>query len=241
MMHTELWLMLLAIGIYLLDSVALLDRNEAMLYRGLKGKWRVAFGLNSWKIRGKEPFIPNPFTPYAAAFRLRWNMEEAGNTPGKANPLDDPAAFRGMGPFASGAAFGLMVLLPIGLFTGIVAHLAVFAIALVYCNVLALLLLMVKRRRELGLSQRQCAIIAFECLVCVPLGVNLVRNLARRRAVEEDLISAAARLLDLDQRAACQRACSLRILDEMDAQPEGSQRMSALQANLQRLRPGSKP
>jgi hypothetical protein len=81
--------------------------------------------------------------------------------------------------------------------------------------------------------------IAFECLACVPLGVNLMRRLARQHLVREDLISAANRLLHQEQLDGCLAACSMRIAEEMDAQTEGSLRMEQLNKNLEKMRKGT--
>jgi hypothetical protein len=144
-----------------------------------------------------------------------------------------------MGMFVSGAALGLLVVLPLGLFTSLWEYLAAVAIAYVYCNVIAALVLMYWRRDELGLSKIKCASIAFECLVCVPMGVNLVRKLARLQVVHEDLALASKRLLDATQQSVCQRACSVRLLEEIDAEMEGSARMDVLKVSLERMRKGA--
>jgi hypothetical protein len=239
MMHAELILMLLAAGIYMLDSVYLLHRNEAVMYRTLTGMWKVGFGLNGWKIRGLEPYLPNPFTPFHAPFKLQWSMEGL-RKPGKSvAALHFPDALAGMGIFVSGAAMGLLVVLPLGLFTSLWEYLSVTAVAYVYCNVIAALVLMYRRRGGLGLGQRQCASLAFECLVCVPLGVNLVRKIARLQVVHEDLTLASKRLLDQQQYQACQMDFTLRLLEEMDAEAEGSPRMGALKVNLEQMSKGA--
>jgi hypothetical protein len=238
MMRSEVILMVVAVGIYLFDSVLLLHRNEAVMYRTTSGKWNVGFGVNGWKVRGKEPYLPNPFTPFQAPFKLQWSMEGLQKSAKPVVPLHFPDDLADIGVFVSGAAFGLLVVLPLGLFTSLWEYLSVAALAYVYCNLIAALVLMYGRRGGIGLSQKQCASIAFECLVCVPLGINLSRKLARLQVVREDLTVASKRLLDQPQLEACDRACSLRLLEEMDAEAEGSERMSALKINLERMRKG---
>ena len=71
----EVLLVLAAIGLYLQDSLLLLQVNEAMMVRRSRGPWRAAFGSRRWRLSGREPFLPNPFAPHAQSYRLLWRMD----------------------------------------------------------------------------------------------------------------------------------------------------------------------
>jgi hypothetical protein len=45
--------------------------------------------------------------------------------------------------------------------------------------------------------------------------------------------------LDQQQRDVCERACAARLLEEIDAEAEGSPRMGALKVNLEKMRKGA--
>lgn len=63
------------VGLYLYDSAVLLASNEVILSPRQSGRWVAMFGADSFQLRGKEPFMPNPLLPHHPIFRLSWNIE----------------------------------------------------------------------------------------------------------------------------------------------------------------------
>ncbi|MES2947164.1 MAG: hypothetical protein V4858_01350 [Pseudomonadota bacterium] len=233
MLHPELILMLLATGIYLYDSLVLLERNEAVVYRDLWGQWSVGFGSNGWKIGAREPYLPNPLLPHTAQFKLQWQLAGQAAVPKRGAALRDASHFSALTPFVLVAAYSLFVLLPLGFFTPLGSTMALLAIASLYGCMSLALMLVYRRRKQFGLSNRQFVALAFECMACIPLGLNLVRKLARLSPQTADLNYTATSLLPEHKVAAYRAACAIRIKDEMDCEAEDSPRMQALQAHLE--------
>ena len=75
-LSTEALLMLVALGLYIFDSSLFLANNEAALLRVQDGRWVARFGLDRWRLGGKEPYIPNPATPHCPLFKLHWRFED---------------------------------------------------------------------------------------------------------------------------------------------------------------------
>ena len=72
------------VALYLKDCFLLLGRDEAVLVRGWRGRWRAGFGLLDWRLRRREPYLCHPFKPWEPVLRLRW---DAAAEPGPAPAL----------------------------------------------------------------------------------------------------------------------------------------------------------
>src|ERR1700731_3569324 len=78
---SEVLLMLVALGMYLYDSVLLLYRAEGVLFVGLRGRWQARLGSESARLGGRLVLLPNPLQPHVPLFRLAWNFETVPTTP----------------------------------------------------------------------------------------------------------------------------------------------------------------
>jgi hypothetical protein len=234
-LSAEAALMLLAAALYLVDALQLLRSDEAMLVRGGRGRWRAGFGANGWRLRGQEPWLPNPFAPHRLQRRLRWSFEDPVGAGMARHPLRLPPQIGRFGFFAWTSATCIFVLLPAALFVPLGVGVTLGVIALLYLNILAALGLVVAWRRPLCLSAPQVAGLAFECLVCAPMSINLVRKLCARVPVDERFNSAAQRLLDAEGLAAAKAQCLLRLDEQLAWEPEGNARATALQAGRRHL------
>jgi hypothetical protein len=218
--------MLLALVLYLYDSLLLLAANEAVLVRGVRGRWRGEFGLSHWRVRGKEPYLPNPLTPFLPLFRLRWSLEgDAHEELG--GPLRIPNAAPIFGAFSAISGLCIFVLFPIGLFQ--YPLLTMPAIVLLYANVIAAIGTTFALRTNFCLSTRECAGLCFECLACPPFAVNLLRRLCARVRPEESFTSAARRLLGAEALECAMVQCLAKLDEQLDYEPEGTPRMRAMQ------------
>jgi hypothetical protein len=224
----ETWLQLLVLGLYLQDSVQWLRCDEALLERSWRGRWAARFGAMSWKLGGREPCLPNPFTPHRASFRLRWRMEDDAASKGRA-VVCAPAAVLRFGVFAWLSGVSLFVLLPMGLFTNAGPRLAIAAAVLVYASNFVALGLAYRWRDRLGIQRKRLAALAVECLACAPYSVNLVRRLCAAMTVDEDFTVAAGRLLEPEAFAQARQQCLARVDEQLDAEPEGSRRFVLLE------------
>lgn len=234
----EVLLVLLAVGLYLHDSLLLLNVNEAMLIRGPRGPWMAAFGSRRWRLGGREPFLPNPFAPHRQTYRLMWRMDAEPDA-APAAPTAFDASIARLAPFVWSSWTALFVLLPLGLFTraGPVASIA--AAGILYVGNIAALVMVRRSRDALGLTGPQFRLLAFECLACPPYAVNLVRRLSRMRYVSEDFAAAAQRLLTGAALATAKAECLARIDEEIELETEGSEREVRLRETRTRFAEGT--
>ena len=223
----ELWLMLVALFLYLFDAVLLLRPDQAVVVRGRRG-WRPRFGMREWTIAGKEPLLPNPLTGFQPAYLVNWNLfAPAGRSP-PAHSLDETRQFDALGRAVMVSTVCLFVLLPLGLFTRAGSVLTIFAALLITLNNGIALLLLLKRRALLGIDMPHFATLAAECLLCPPFSLNLVRKVCALQMVDEDLESIAARLLLPADRATMRDGCLARIDDALQSLPENAPEEDAL-------------
>ncbi len=216
------------VALYLKDCFLLLGRDEAVLVRGWRGRWRAGFGMLDWRLRRREPWLCNPFKPWEPVLRLRWDAA-ATPAPSPAAPASVPGELR-LGPWVAVMWLLLFVALPLAYY----GHLGLQAVLLVLAELYAVigvaLVLVWRRRAALGLSGAQFGVLAFEVLACAPYAPNLVRRLSLQRRVDEDLLAAARRLLDAPALARMNAQCLARIDDELDWTAEDSPRALALRA-----------
>jgi hypothetical protein len=231
----EAWLMLLAAALYLVDSFWLLASNEAVLFRGGRGRWQAGFGAMRWRLIGREPYLPNPFMPHRPQLLLAWHMESAEPRGHGAPPLHLPAELARFAPFACGAGVLLFGLLPIVLFARLGTGFTLAVVALLYTVNIAALLQLWWLRGPLKLTKPQAAQLVFECLVCPPFSVNLVRRLCARLRHDEDFVAAAARVLKPEDLVTAHTQCLLRLDEQIECEPEASTRLTLLQAARSRF------
>ncbi len=221
------------LAMYLKDCFLLLGRDEAVLVRGWRGRWRAGFGAREWQLRRRQPYLCHPFKPWEPVLRLRWDAV--------ARPAASPSAPAampsdlGLGPWVAAIWLMLFVALP-GAYYG---HLGLRAVLMVlaglYAYIAASLVLVWRARATLGLTGAQFGVLAFEVLACAPYAANLVRRLSLHRTVNEDLLTAATRLLDAPALAAVHAQCLARIDDELDFTAEDAPRAVALRAERPRF------
>ena len=207
------------VALYLKDCLLLLARDEAVLVRGWRGRWRAGFGLLDWRLRGREPWLCHPFKPWQPVLRLRWDAAAPAPAPSKAEPPALPVAF-----------FGHLGLRSVLLVIGELYAFILFSLVLVW-----------RRRAALGLSASQFGVLAFELLACAPYAANLVRRLSLHRRVDASMLAASERLLDAPAHADVRAQCLARIDDELDWIPEDSPRAKALRAARPRFAPAPQP
>lgn len=201
----ELLLAALVLAFWLHDSLVLLHRNEALLERRWGGGWRVRFGSASFTLARKEALLAllPPATPQ---FRLAWALHRPlggeradgalrdGERAGAA--LEDAA--RAIAPFqrhALGLFASVLVLLPLALLARAGDSALVALLVVIYLQLVVAVACIWRARRRLAVSNRASAVLAAEMLLCPPLAPNLCRRLAQARALDVELVPAAAHVL----------------------------------------------
>lgn len=235
-LSTEALLMLVAVALYLFDSLLLLASNEAVLVRGWRGHWFARFGLDRWRLGGKEPYLSNPATPHFPLWRLRWSFDEAaGEAVAPAGPLAVP---RELERFKLHALISLILiygLVPIVLFYPVGIEYPIAVVAVLYLNIVVAIVRLFRVRAAFALSSGQFAVLAFECMACPPFSVNLVRKLCLKLETDEDFTAAATRLLPAEALPAVEAQCLRRLDEQIDYAEEGSNRMNRLLARRRRF------
>lgn len=221
------------VGLYLYDSAVLLASNEVILSPRQSGRWVVMFGADSFQLRGKEPFMPNPLLPHHPIFRLSWNVE---GLVGPCRPWSPPCTEYGvLVPYVWLMFLALFFVIPLGLFSNY-GHGAIAAgIALFYLCAIAALIVAWIKRADFGLSQRRFASLALECLTCPPFAVNLIRHLSLGVRPREDFLVMIDQCLAPSERDAALSKVISRVRNEIDWEEEGSPRSRSLNAHLQFL------
>ncbi len=235
-LSTEALLMLVAVALYLFDSLLLLASNEAVLVRGRRGRWFARFGLDRWRLNGKEPYLSNPATPHFPLWRLRWSFDEAaGEAAARARAVAVPPVLERFRLHALLSLISIYVLVPIVLFYPVGIGYPIAVVALLYINIVVALMRLLRLRAEFRLSPGQFAVLAFECMACPPFSVNLVRKLCMKLEIDEDFTMAAIRLLSAEALPAVEAQCLRRVDEQIDYAEEGSDRMQKLVAGRRRF------
>lgn len=227
--------MLLALALYIHDALIPLAPNEAVLARRGQG-WRAVFGSFRWPLAGKEPCAPGLLAPHRAFVRLAWRFEGAPSAAPRRR-VQESVGLGGLALCTWLSLVTLFVLLPLCLFGQAGAWMTLAVIGLLYTvNLAALVLLYRVHRRLQGPAGRYWAI-AFECLVCPPFCINLVRRACAWEGMNEDFLQACQRLLPAEALTEAHAQCLQRIDEQIAFEDEQSSRMAALQETRARLLP----
>jgi hypothetical protein len=233
----EFDLVALAILLYLYDSAVLLYSNEAVLTRDSSNRWTAKTGWEGLGIGGRLVYVLNPFAPHRPSFRLSWNYHSSVTEATSAQPWPQYASqLRPLAAIGPLVGLGLFVVLPAGLFTVAGSYAVISALVTIYGSTIVGLLLLYRSRAAIPLSAARFATIAFECLLCPPLAVNVLRRTTLAFRIEESLPTAAARLLVPEEWARLREHCIRRLDDAIQFLPDGSEEAGLLEAQKQRLR-----
>lgn len=215
-------------GLYVYDAGVWLYGNEAVLTRTRRG-WQAGFAARFGLWRGRHFYLPSLLAPWRPVFKLVWQYQApVQSQPAPWPGADAEAALRHFGVLVASLFVTLFIGLPVVVLgrQGDATILALFGI--VYLHVIAICVLLWRRKAALRLAPRQLGALAFELLVCPPFAVNVVRRLTLDMKVGEDFFLAAARLLPPERLYAVQRQLVLRLDDEIAAEAEDTERMRTL-------------
>jgi hypothetical protein len=211
---------------YLLDSAMLLYSDEVVFTESC-GSWSWSGG-SAWQLLRRNPYLPNPLSPDSLTFRASWSLSPPARLESYRDSLR--AVSDALVPLRRAVVVLLVLLLaglPLYLYIGLDAPVVVLALV-IYVTALVAAVLLVRRRRLFGLSNRECAELALGSLACPPLAINLVRKIALRMPLIEDPLAFAQELLDAESFAGLLRAARRWIEEELEWEADGSARHAEL-------------
>jgi hypothetical protein len=231
----EFQLFALAVLLYLYDSTVLLFANEVILSCERGGAWRATTGWSDILVGGRKVCVLNPFTPYAACAKLRWDLYARAPTQFDESWSAELPKLKVATPWVLASAFALFVLLPLGLFTPLGVYATLPAVGVLYVSILVALIIMRRGRLLQALSPLKFAGLIFECLACPPFGVNLIRRVALMSKVNESLLTAGQRLLPPLEWARVRAHCVVTLDQELLGLEDGAPQKHELEAQRARL------
>lgn len=227
----EVLAMALIVGLYLQDTLLLLHDNEGMLERRGAGDYRVHFGARSFHLAGRDPFLPNPLTPWRIVLRFAWHVDAAPREPARstdAEPERVHDALRRMTWGIPAIAAGLFVGLPACLYFSLGWTPFLGLVAFMYAGAAFMLVELWIARHRLALQRAALLGLTFESLVCLPCALNLPRKVSSRLRMHDDLLDAArTRVSDAEFRKATAQIAE-RVDERLASAEAGSPEWNAL-------------
>lgn len=230
--------MVLIVGLYLQDTLLLLYDNEGVLERRGADGYRVHFGLPSFHLAGRNPFVPNPLTPWRFLYRFAWHVDASlpqrpitsSVTPESAEAALQPL-YWGMAPIAAGLFAGLPACFYLNLGWGPFLCL----VGVMYTGAVVMLVELWRHRGRLALRSSLLMGLTFESLVCLPCALNLPRKVSSRLSMAEDLLDAARARLSKPEFSRATEHIVGRIDESLEAAEAGSAEWTALTRYRARL------
>lgn len=224
----EFLLVVGVLALYLQDSMLLLHYDEVVLERS-GWRWRASTG-SAFELAGRRLYVPNPWRPTDATFRLTWLDDDADVR---------PEHWAGLNHFVAGLAalkggcrlLWLLLLLVLPLLLWRFPHpLALLALtAMVYATCAWLVVQLWRYRRVFGLSGSEVRSVGFEALCCPPHAINLIRRLSLRRGLRGNAIDVASRVLPAEDAARTGRAIGERMALALDFAEDDARLLKAKQ------------
>jgi hypothetical protein len=211
--NVEATLVAVAVAIYLLDCVVLLERGQALWARNA-----LSFGSQHYQIRGKAVAMLNPLTPFIASFRTLPLFSGTS----KVNAPEAASALRPLAVLGFVQLVLVFAALPYCLYRA-PGWPFFIALALAYANAVALLGVIWWRLRGARIATRPLIGLGFGWLACLPLSVNALRKAGLAFDVAMDAREAILLLPAHDQERArgnlaAQVAEAMQELEESDEQ-----------------------
>lgn len=176
----EILLLLVAVGLYVVDVAQLLYSNEALLVRKPGGTWRAYLPNRGVEIARRSLLIPGLLQPGSAMLRLSWpsRADVAGEPVERMRAEVDGKLGRlsPLGWISAALLPQIFIALPLAFVYHDVDYLLVGTLAVIYAQVLAACMLLLQRRKSVGLGAGKTAALIFEALVCIPYAINLYRK-----------------------------------------------------------------
>ncbi|HVZ44048.1 MAG TPA: hypothetical protein VHA82_09570 [Ramlibacter sp.] len=234
MILSEAWLLaILLLALYIHDAVVLTGPAAAFLVRLPGGTWSVAFPTARFTLAGRHLFFPSQMPPATPVFALNWDGRE--NDDGLWQPELDASRLKPLSLISGFSFLLVLVALPLALLTHQATFVVVLAIGCAYLSVFASITVLWLARSRLGLSQRFCANLTFEMLLCPPVAANLVRRVSLSLAIESHFITLARRLAAPGRWSEARDELARRIDIQLEAVEPGSVEDSSLRRVREQL------
>jgi hypothetical protein len=209
----------------------LLFPNEGVLTAIGKSRWRVTFGSEKTRVRGREILFPNLLLPHRPIFKLSWECE--GLTEQVPTVAFDWGAqkvlFKDLVMPVYGIAIAQFIVFPYVILFFLTDISIISSLAYLYVSILISLFLVYRKREIFHLSKRKFLSLGFECLVCPPVAVNLIRKLSLGLpGLKQDLLMVSRNLLEADEWHSTKDTFISRIVEEIDFEEENTPRLEKL-------------
>jgi hypothetical protein len=223
----------IALALYVSDAILLLYPNEGLLTAIGKGQWRVTFGSDTTRVRGKEVLFPSLILIHRPCFKLSWDYERVNREIRLTTDwLSRAEQFRALSPLVYGIAFAQLVIFPYAILIDRTDMSIMIALIYLYGTILAGLIWVWFQRQKFCLDNKGFTLLGFECLICPPLALNLVRKLSLKYcSSNDDLLLVAQELLQESAWHEVKKSFCDRLDEEIDAESETSARLQMLRAH----------
>jgi len=180
-LNADVLLAVALVAIYLIDSMQFLSIGDAVVTTRRGKPAGLSFGAG-FELGGRRPFLANPLTPFRPNLRVEWDTSGASvralpEVQQEFSRLLQP--LQALGPFMAVSAALVVLIAPVALALG---YQVVFlgAVAFAWVLIASACVIVILRRKSLGLTGGQTASLVFVALVCLPCGPNLMRAIAKR-------------------------------------------------------------
>jgi hypothetical protein len=191
----EALLILGVLGFYLYDSAILLFSNELVFIKSY-GKWSASFPSARWRVMRKLLFFPNPFTPFNLIFLSAWTTKDSSSQNKSSDVSKLLVAMLYLRISVMVLMFLLIIALPMVIFKLGIGTSSLVVLTLIYLTIINMLFYAYFKKKDLGLSNKAFAELAFEALACPPFALNLIRNISLRHSLCKNSVKFAAKELE---------------------------------------------
>lgn len=179
-MSEEFLLAVVAVGVYIADSVVFLSFSQSIILKKFQ-HWHLISPSENFTILGYRIWIPNPLTPYAFGMRL----EVVNDKTMKAEHHHlrdefDTATFRSLQFMRALSQIQLLLLISLGTllwWTRTLDRITLIFFVEMYLVALVMIAQLVVLRRQIRYSWIDVVKLATESLVCIPCSINMSRKI----------------------------------------------------------------
>jgi hypothetical protein len=176
----ELLLLIIAAGLYISDVAQFLFINEALFVRKPRGRWIAYLPSRGIEITRRFVVFPMLFEPNCATFRISWPVKKTEPD----SSIDTVYAeinrkLKLLNPLSWISAllfFQIFFALPIVFVFFDFDFVIISSLIIIYAQVILACLLLVMRRKSIGIGWRKVGSIIFESLICLPYSINIYRK-----------------------------------------------------------------
>ena len=235
--QTEVLILVLALLLYITDLARLIYSNEVLFCDSGGQNWAVLTPSSGFLFNRRFAVFPRPFDPGSFVVASSWPLEREA-LQGKA--LSDRIALT-----RSNLAYPRLacrLLLPQLFLVLPIAYLlprndipVFFVLLVIYAQIIALSVWLLRVRRRLDLPLRQCLLWVFESLVCIPYAANVHRKVGTYllKTTDFDVLDASHEMLTAQARE--KLTAYLRTAISNRLQGEDTERAKALRRFEERL------